>query len=93
MRAGRDGVVEMKGTPRCYVLVTRYPYVRLMFHVLRSIVSFDRQPSGDVLSLLARLRVQVPEEDEVIRIDEHLTWTRKAESPLAEERYLSDWFV
>lgn len=87
----RDGgvAVEAPGSPRCLVLVTRYPYVPLAMHVLRGVAA---DPVGtEALALLARCHVTVPEPFEVLRVDAALSWSRVAEAPEAEERYLLEW--
>ncbi len=101
----REATVSTPGGPKCFVLVSKFPYVNVMLHVLRGLAADDAASGESGLSpeamrdVVGRLLTPVPDVDETVlvvsslRKDAAMQWTRRAERLKEEEAQLGRWNV
>lgn len=89
----RDGFVELSWAPRCFCIITRYPFVLPTFVVLRALVECDRKQAGDPVKILKDFKVPVPSVGDALALPGGLSFTRSREAAIQEERHLHSWCV
>jgi hypothetical protein len=96
-----DGSVSAPNGPKCFVLVSKFPFVPVLLHVVRGLVEDERKGgvSADAMQdVISRLVVPVPEIDETVLVRGSMRkeaaamqWTRRLNVLEDEETQLSRW--
>ena len=97
----QDGSVSAPGGPKCFVLVSKFPFVPVMLHVIRGLAEDERMRglTPDAMQdVVARLTVPVPDIDETLLVRSSMRreaaamqWTRRAGPGHDEEAQLGRW--
>ncbi len=97
-----DGSVSAPNGPKCFVLVSKFPFVPVLLHVVRGLAEDERSRGGlspDAMQdVVARLVMPVPEIDETVLVRcsmrkdaAAMQWTRRARPTEDEETQLGRW--
>jgi hypothetical protein len=96
-----EGSVSAPNGPKCFVLVSKFPFVPVLLHVIRGLVEDERNGglTPDAMQdVISRLVMPVPEFDETVLVRASMRkeaaamqWTRRLNPMEDEETQLSRW--